>query len=240
MLAWLRFHISGARPDGRRLLSPAVQLELYAIQMPIPHPAGPAGYTMGWMRGIHERRLLLSHEGGEFGASTFALICPDEQIGVAVLLSRRAAACVRYLAYGLRDRLLGITADRRKEFLDLDRAESDAAAAELARSYAPESGAPVPDLTQLSGIYRSPHSGLLSLAVRDNQLRAEFSDVDFCNCRLEPLGGEIFRVTDFDEPGMGQEVRGEARMRIAIRNGRAHRVETPGLGCFDRIAATRV
>lgn len=234
LLPWLRLHLSGASPAGRRLLSPQTQAELHTIQMPTPWPDGEAGYCMGWMRGRSEGRVVLTHEGGEFGASTFAILCPDEQIGLVVLLSRRTGAGVRSLAYGLRDRLLGgAIPDRRREHLELERKENEAS--ELARSCPVDPAQPIRDLADFVGSYRSPHSGLLTLSREGNRLRAAFEDIDTYNCRLEPLGGDVFRLTDFDELGMQQEVRGEARLRIVTRDENIRVVEATGLGSFHRV-----
>jgi CubicO group peptidase (beta-lactamase class C family) len=234
-LPWLNLNLRGALPNGRRLIAAGVQAELLTIQMSIAMPTGEAGYCMGWMRGVVDGEVVLSHEGGELGASTFAILCPREKIGVAVLLSRRSAVCVRSLAYGLLDRLRGgALPDRKREFLELDRMESEAAVAEIERSFALEASQPAPDLDAAVGTYSSPHSGLLKLSREGKSLRAAFVDIEACGCRLSPLGGEIFLVTDYDEPGLQQEVRGQMRARVASRDGRVSQVEFPGIGSFAR------
>jgi CubicO group peptidase (beta-lactamase class C family) len=234
---WLNLNLRGTLATGRRMLAPSVQTEFTSIQMRIPGPSGDSGYCMGWMRGTMDDRVVLSHEGGELGASTFAILCPEERIGIAVLLSRRAAACVRLLAYGIRDRLIGVArADRKQEFLDLDKVERDSITAEINRNFPVEATSPIPDLSTLCGSYRSSHSGVLQLEQEGDLLHATFADVDLYNCRLEPAGGEIFRIVKFDHPAMVQEARGEHRLRIVEQDGNGRRVETLGVGTFDRVS----
>ena len=64
---------------------------------------------------------------------------------------------------------------------------------------------------------------------------ARFTDVDLYNCHLEPTGGEIFRIVQFDHPAMVQEARGEHRLRIVVQDAKGRRVETLGVGTFERI-----
>ncbi|HEV2362920.1 MAG TPA: serine hydrolase domain-containing protein [Caulobacteraceae bacterium] len=235
-IPWLNLNLDGLLPNGGRLVSEAVQAEFLTIQTPVPHPAGDAGYCMGWMRGTIEGRKLFSHEGGELGASTFAIICPDEDIGVAVLASRRVPTFVRSLAYGLRDRLLGgPTPDRRSEFLEVERMEREGALAQREADFPLEPGKAAPSADSITGVYRSPHTGLLRLTGEAGLVRARFEDVNLSDCRLEPLGGEIFGVVEFDEPAMNQEVQGQARMRIVPQGAIAGRVDTPGMGSFERL-----
>lgn len=236
LLPWLRFHLTGSAPSGRCLLSAGTMEALRTIQMSIPWPDGEAGYCMGWMRGKADGRVVLTHEGGEFGASTFAVVCPEKQVALAVLLSRRAAACVRSLAYGLLDRVVGgPIKDRKQEFLDLDKKEEEGALAYLESNFAVDPTQPMPDLNMLAGAYHSDHSGRVTLTRDRKLLRAKFEDIDVYNCRLQPLGGSVFRLVDFDELGLQQEVRGDARLRISTRGG-VPVIDAPGLGLFQRVS----
>jgi CubicO group peptidase (beta-lactamase class C family) len=235
LLPWLRFQLSAVAPHGQHLLTKDTAADLHRIQMPIPNPNGEAGYCMGWMRGTFTKRVVLTHEGGEFGASTFIILSPEENLAVSVLLSRRAGGAVRWLAYGLRDQLIGKDPQLRKsEFLEGERKEHEPFEQYMAEHLAVDLHAPMPDLDAISGRYHSAVNGTLTLAREANRLRATFEDIDAYNCRLEPLGGEIFRVAEFDDLGMLQEIPGEARLRIARASGGPWHIEMYGVGTFER------
>lgn len=235
-LPWLRFQLSSA--GSQKLLSEKTFAELHTIQMPTPSPKGGSGYCMGWMRGVQpDGRTIFAHEGGEFGASTFAIVCPEEKVAIAVLLSRRTGAGVRAIAYSLLDRLVGVTGqDRKKEFLDLEAKEQEGTAAYMASSFPVNAEQAVPDLATFVGEYVSPISGKLTLTRDGEFLRAVFDDVDVYNCRLRPLDASIFRLMEFDEVGLQQELRSEARLRIAPGKDSILALEAPGLGTFTRVA----
>jgi CubicO group peptidase (beta-lactamase class C family) len=93
MAQWMKFHLTGKTPDGKRLVSEAMLGEIHTRQAieekPRERPDGfiEDGYTLGWQHGKLGEHKLLCHGGGYVGTSTLVTIVPDAQVGVAVLMN---------------------------------------------------------------------------------------------------------------------------------------------------------
>lgn len=234
MATWLRFHLEGGVAMGTQALSRDIIAELHSVQMPVMGPGGNenSGYCMGWMRGEHYGAPLLAHEGGELGASTFAVMAPDQRLGVVVLLNLRAGAAVRALAYELFDLASGRPiGDWLSECQKVDEAEVESMAKALEAHYAVTDKG-LPDLDSYSGLYRSPHSGELLISRADDRLEIRFADMDTFNGVLRPLGGDIFETEHFDEIGMQDTRKVPSRIRVAASRKGQRYVEGLGLGRF--------
>jgi len=239
MLIWMERHL---RLDARRGV-PAIEngtLEsLHQVQMQTsPSGSNPIeGYCMGWMRGNIDGLQILAHEGGELGASTFAMICPERSVGVSVLINCRASVAVRAIAYELFDRLADLPKkDRYTEFLDLNQAQQAAAADALNKDFA-IGGAPSVDLDACCGEYHSRHSGAVTISRDGDGLFLEFSDVDIFNGRVEPKGGDVFCASQTDEYGvLGESSPSDARVRVHAEPEGQGFFDSPALGRFDRVS----
>lgn len=225
---WLKFQLGQIEHPA---LSEQTFTALHTIQAPVPGPGpdGTNGYCMGWMRGLHHDAPIYAHEGGELGASAFALFLPESQIGVSVLINERSGARVRGLAYELADLLLGReTRDWMAEFAQGEDAQDAAMREVMAKEFVVTDKA-LPDLDALVGTYMCDHSGKLTVSREGAGLRLSFADMDVFNCTLMPLGGEIFNIESFDEIGVSMHLPG--RIRIG-GTGTDRFVEAATLGRF--------
>lgn len=238
MLIWMERHLRLDEGDGVPVVEDRTLETLHQVQMQSsPSGSNPVeGYCMGWMRGNIDGLQILAHEGGELGASTFAMICPERSIGVSVLINCRATVAVRAIAYELFDRLAGFPArDRYTEFLDLHRAQQAATGQVLDKDF-PIDGTTSVDLDACCGEYRSRHSGAVTVSRDGDGLFLEFADIDIFNGRVESKCGEVFCASQTDEYGvLGETSPSDARVRVHPGPKGQGYFESPALGRFDRV-----
>jgi len=87
LLAFARLHLEDGRtPDGTRLLAPGTAARMHAHQVDLPELGYlPGSWGLGFERFDTPEGLVIGHDGGTIGQTSFLRIVPDAGVAVALL-----------------------------------------------------------------------------------------------------------------------------------------------------------
>ncbi|MFO0939048.1 MAG: serine hydrolase, partial [Gemmataceae bacterium] len=114
MAEYVKFHLSGGKAHGKRLLELTTQEELFTPQNLMPKPAfsfneGAVShaYGFGWMLSDFKGKPLAEHGGNIDGMTAQVGMLPSEKIGVVILANGGQSLLPMALMYDLLDRMTG-------------------------------------------------------------------------------------------------------------------------------------
>ncbi len=199
---WLRFHITGKTPDGKRLISRKLLDEVHTRQVVDKDASSEIpgyerdGYSLGWFTGSFHDHPLREHGGGYIGTSTVVSFLPEDQVGVAVLVNESSPNPVftQLVSMDVYGKLLGLPIEDllpRMQELATRLRERQAGVVEL--DWAPPgagSGLDQP-LAAYVGEYENPFWGAASIALEDDALAFRVGELPL---RWHALDGQRFRL----------------------------------------------
>lgn len=200
---WMRFHLTGGRIDGRKLVSDSALHETWSPQVLVPTTAAFrearqlryfAAYGMGWQVWDYRGHPLLWHSGSGNGQLAYMALLPRDSLGVVVLVNTWRSPFIHgSLAARIIDHYLGEpTRDYSGEALRAD----SAAAARAAAAPAPSAPAPARafarPLAAYSGVYTDPLHGEVTVRAQGDQLILQVAQGQVAD--LHPQRGDTVRV----------------------------------------------
>ncbi|WP_299329533.1 serine hydrolase [Parasphingopyxis sp.] len=214
---WMAFHLGKGEADGKRIVSAEAMAEMHR-----PHvyaPSVPAldnhflSYGMGWQCRDTPNGPVLLHEGGEFGVSTFTMLDPLRDNGVAVYANLNSSAAVKASTYTMIDRL----AEREPRdwsslFDTLVKQERDGVSAYYENQLA-EYVQDTPEISDILGSYFHPANGVIDISQGENGIDMRLRDGWVYDCVLEPAQENLFRGP-FRFSGMQALARDGMRVRF--------------------------
>ena len=238
---WMLVNLNGGELDGRRLVSEEVLREIQSPQI-VTRPSAEMHqnfnfYCMGWsasdLRGVR----ILTHEGGEFGASSFAILCPEKITGVTLCLSRSEGVAVKALAYGLLERACGMPLhDWEKTFQGFKQNFDSGIQKTYDEQFAEDEKMSALPLESYVGIYQSPQSGIVRVTEQDGLLVSSFDEGEVYNHTLKPRGGGVFDIHDYAYLGSVPDGAIEHRVKFVCEGDRVLRLKTLGQGEFEKVS----
>jgi CubicO group peptidase (beta-lactamase class C family) len=115
---WLRLQLGEGVYEGERILSAGVVEEMHTGQVIMPTPwyedlLGPGfghfwTYGLGWFVADYQGRRTSCHSGGGVGFSSFIALVPDENLGVAVVMSSSDSVLDAVLVFAVLKAYLGV------------------------------------------------------------------------------------------------------------------------------------
>nr|WP_321440651.1 serine hydrolase domain-containing protein [uncultured Hyphomonas sp.] len=235
---WIRFHLQRGNVDGDSLVSPGVIGELYR-----PHVYAPPvrvlknnflSYGMGWQIRDTPNGPIYLHEGGEFGVSTFTMLDPDRNLGVAVYANLNSSAATKSACYTLLDRMAGREAGNWADLFErLAREESDGMNQYLINSLEPYTQEAHSE-HEIEGSYYNPVSGMIDI-VRDAEgLTFRIRDGWVYDCQLIQQDGNLYTGRPFFR-GMEGLGRRNVLIRFHQENGKMC-LHAAGFGAAEKLS----
>jgi len=210
MCAWMMAHLQAYRTESKPVLPVSVVRETQTPQIPTPwNPlTNPEvlvpSYGLGWMIDVYRENWRVHHGGSTLDFNSYVALFPRAQTGVVVLINASSPANDN-LALGLSDLALGLTPiDWNKRAADRLKARRTSAPVEKRV----EGTRPAHKLEDYAGEYVHPAYGLLSVALKNDALEANYKGF------VSPLDHwhyETFRLTASDLEGQKLTFRTDVR-----------------------------
>ena len=239
---WMRFHLTGGRIDGRKLVSDSALGETHSPQLVVPTtPAFRetralryfAAYGMGWQVWDYRGHPELWHSGSGNGQLAYMALLPKDSLGVVVLVNTWRAPYIHGAIAGrILDYYLGVPwQDDSREAL---RADSAAMARSAAAAAGPEPppGRLARPLAAYAGVYTDPLHGEMTVRAEGDRLVLQVAHGQVVD--LYPERGDTVR-TRWRTPLFDAQYRGRAV--FAPASGRVRSLTLP-VG-RDTVHATR-
>lgn len=234
---WLALQLGSGTIEGRQVVSATAIGEMHRPQV-LAGAAKALGhdfiaYGMGWQCRDTPQGMILLHEGGEFGVSTYTLMSLDHQAGVAVYLNANIPAASRAIAHTLLDRLTGAPAkDWAAHFDGMAEQERRNMEAAVTSALPIVDGADIAP-ADIAGAYFDPANGVVEVRQTPEGLAMQVLDGWIYDAALTPLGGGVYTgVCGY----LGTQSLGRKINRVRfVREGQAIWLETFGLGRLRKL-----
>ncbi len=198
---WLN---NGAIDSDHRLLKEETVKQLWTVVTPISTGIafdGAAqthlsGYALGWGVGDMLGRLIVSHSGGSYGATSFIMLAPEEGVATIAMTNAYSGASSAVARQLMQDMLLARPLPSHDYLADTSKRwkEAQASIAAIAASVAPpDNAAPPPaPLTAFTGTFLDPWFGKATVSLRGGRLFLDLPHSDLLDGPLDPYEGARF------------------------------------------------
>ncbi len=229
---WIQAMLEASR--GRSAASAELFSCQYLVRPRQPFAGLPTawGYGFGWSLADHEGRRIFTHGGGGRGWRAMAILDPDRNAGVMVMLAHDGDE-----GEAMALELLDLTEGRRpRPRSAATRAKAQALAAERRPPGVRTPRGPVRPIAGLAGVYEGPVTGRVSItSSADGDLSVALEDAPAFDGRLRRTDGDAFEL-DFDNIAMSRLPRDEPfRFRFQAGASGAARLEATYIGRLKRI-----
>ena len=218
---WIAVRLSnGMLPDGTRLFSEEVAVEMYKPNILVSASEGPTAelpnrsiantYAMGLQVQDYRGERIATHGGGSPGGISATVLIPGRKTGFAVFTNAEESFLLRALRSGLTDIVMGkvdidwIADSKRRELQGIEK--SLAAAVEIDAKQA-AGAAPSAPLSAYAGTWRDPWYGDIVISEkttgrggkRKSGLWVAFTHTPALSGWLEPYEGDTLRTRFTDK-----------------------------------------
>jgi len=191
---WIMLHLDKGKYKEQQIISAGNLTQMHIPQMVIQEtvPAlaafakydevGYASYGLGWFVQPYRGYNLVHHGGNIDGFSALVSFMPKENIGIVVLTNRSGNPLSTIISYNIYDRLLGLDeipwSNRIKEEVTKQKEAIDKAKEKSTAERKSETN-PSHAFVDYTGDYQHPGYGVISVAMKDDNLVATYGTLDF-------------------------------------------------------------
>ncbi|MXO58961.1 serine hydrolase [Altererythrobacter salegens] len=205
MAKWARMWLNnGAIDADHQLLSKESVKELWTLVTPtgtsIPFDETKqkhlSGYALGWFVGDMLGRVVASHSGGSFGATSYLMIAPEEGVATIAMTNTYSSGASSVAQQLMQDMLVARPLPSHDYIADAAKrwTEQQSNVSAIEDSVAPPKGAKAPPvaLAGFTGTFRDPWFGEATVSQRDGKLWLDLPHGDMLDGPLNPYDGTRF------------------------------------------------
>ncbi len=182
MLKYLAFHLADGKVGDKQVVSAAEMQELHrpVVVVPpsevIPARQDDVSYALGWFTSDYHGHRMLEHTGEITGFTSYAVLLPEEKIGI-VVLNNLDSPLPYIVGRTLLDRVIGV---QPADYLDQIKALNEAALAAVKAQKVKFEAARIPNtkttlnLEAYTGDYFHPAYGTVHVVRAGDQLVVKF------------------------------------------------------------------
>ncbi|WP_287310273.1 serine hydrolase [Moorena sp. SIO1G6] len=185
MAKWLLLHQNQGNYEDKQIINPGILTEMYTPQIVKPSSLEYPefwhySYGLGWFLTAYRGHNHVQHGGGIDGFSALTTLMPQDKIGVVVLTNLQGTPLPDIITYHICDRLLGLDEvpwnERQKS--KVEEAKQAAEQGKQNTKPQPKTGTqPSHPLEDYTGDFEHPGYGIVSIALKDQQLTATYNSI---------------------------------------------------------------
>jgi CubicO group peptidase (beta-lactamase class C family) len=178
---WLIVQTCAGVVEGREVVPASAVSETHRLHVPMPPELAPfpelglVGYDLGWVHSTYRGRPALWHTGGVDGFFTYALLLPDQRIGVLASVNLHMCEIARAAVHDIADAMLGEPSV--PSWYDRLHAETEASTPPPRAPQSPQDRH-THNLAAYAGTYRDAGYGDVVVGVVDGELRVRIGESD--------------------------------------------------------------
>ncbi|NEN97169.1 MAG: serine hydrolase [Moorea sp. SIO3I7] len=185
MAKWLLLHQNQGNYEDKQIINPGILTQMYTPQIVRPSSLGYPeiwhySYGLGWYLTAYRGHNHVQHGGYIDGFYALTTLMPQDKIGVVVLTNLEVNPLREIITYHICDRLLGLDEvpwnERYKS--KVEEAKQAAVQGKQNTKPQPKTGTqPSHPLEDYTGYFEHPGYGIVSIALKDQQLTATYNSI---------------------------------------------------------------
>ena len=187
MSNWVLMHLNRGKYRNTQVISAQQVQQLHTPQMVVPQvdhyrEMPYASYAMGWSVKPYRGYPMIVHSGGIDGFRSLTTLFPTEHAGIVVLSNLGSLNIPEILTYRVFELLAGLDETPWSErFMQEHRAlkRGEQEGKEQSKTRRIEGTSPSHPLEAYTGEFEHPGYGILSVTLKDGELRGVFNEIDF-------------------------------------------------------------